>query len=39
MNEKFYIDGEKTRLVEFQGIEDSFGFSWGFPETREHVPA
>lgn len=30
-NEKFYIDGEETPSVEFQGIEDSFGFSWGFP--------
>ena len=32
-NEKFYIDGEKTPSIEFQGIEDSFGFSWGYPET------
>lgn len=30
-NEKFYIDGEETPSIEFQGIEDSFGFSWGFP--------
>ena len=30
-NAKFYIDGEKTPSVELQGIEDSFGFSWGFP--------
>jgi hypothetical protein len=33
-NEKFFIDGEKTPSVEFQGLEDSFGFSWGFPETQ-----
>jgi len=33
MNEMFYVDGETTPSVEFQGIEDSFGFSWGFPET------
>jgi len=32
-NEKFYIDGEKIPSIEFQGIEDSFGFSWGYPET------
>lgn len=32
-NEKFYIDGEKVPSIEFQGIEDSFGFSWGYPET------
>ena len=32
-NEKFYIDGESTASVEFQGLEDSFGFSWGFPES------
>jgi len=30
-NEKFYIDGEKAASIEFQGLEDSFGFSWGFP--------
>jgi hypothetical protein len=32
-NEKFFIDGEETASVEFQGLEDSFGFSWGFPPT------
>ena len=38
MNEKFYIDGEKAASVEFQGIEDSFGFSWGFPESDNVFP-
>ena len=33
-NEKFYIDGEAIASIEFQGLEDSFGFSWGFPESR-----
>jgi len=33
MNEMFYIDGETTPSIEFQGIEDAFGFSWGFPAT------
>jgi hypothetical protein len=33
VNEKFFVDGEQTASVEFQGLEDSFGFSWGFPET------
>jgi Protein of unknown function (DUF2961) len=37
-NEKFYIDGEDTASVEFQGIEDSFGFSWGFPPTESQFP-
>ena len=37
-NEKFYIDGETTASVEFQGIEDSFGFSWGFPPTESQFP-
>lgn len=37
-NEKFYIDGENTASVEFQGLEDSFGFSWGFPETDSVFP-
>lgn len=30
-NAKFYVDGEAEPSVELQGIEDSFGFSWGFP--------
>jgi len=37
-NERFYIDGETTPSVEFQGIEDSFGFSWGFPPTECQFP-
>ena len=38
MNEKFYVDGETAASVEFQGIEDSFGFSWGFPESENIFP-
>ena len=38
-NEKFFIDGEKEPSVEFQGLEDSFGFSWGFPESQSQFPA
>ena len=37
-NEKFYIDGEKVPSIEFQGLEDSFGFSWGFPGTESLFP-
>ena len=37
-NEKFYIDGEQTPSIEFQGLEDSFGFSWGFPPTESMFP-
>ncbi len=37
-NEKFFIDGEKDASIEFQGLEDSFGFSWGFPETENLFP-
>jgi len=37
-NEKFYIDGEKVASIEFQGLEDSFGFSWGFPPTKSMFP-
>lgn len=33
MNEMFCVDGESTPSIEFQGIEDAFGFSWGFPES------
>lgn len=37
-NEKFFIDGETTPSIEFQGLEDSFGFSWGFPPTQSMFP-
>ncbi|MCL5098344.1 MAG: DUF2961 domain-containing protein, partial [Candidatus Omnitrophica bacterium] len=37
-NEKFYIVGEQTASIEFQGLEDSFGFSWGFPPTESTFP-
>jgi hypothetical protein len=37
-NEKFFIDGEAEPAVEFQGLEDSFGFSWAFPETQSIFP-
>ena len=37
-NEKFFVDGEQEPSVEFQGLEDSFGFSWGFPESRSSLP-
>ena len=38
VNEKFFVNGEKIASVEFQGLEDSFGFSWGFPETQSQFP-
>ncbi|HNS20569.1 MAG TPA: DUF2961 domain-containing protein [Sedimentisphaerales bacterium] len=37
-NEKFFIDGEASPSIEFQGLEDSFGFSWGFPPTESLFP-
>jgi len=37
-NEKFYVDGEEVPSIEFQGLEDSFGFSWGFPPTENMFP-
>jgi len=37
-NEKFFIDGEQEASIEWQGIEDSFGFSYGFPETANSFP-
>jgi len=37
-NEKFYIDGETNASIEFQGLEDSFGFSWGFPTNATFFP-
>lgn len=35
-NEKFYVDGKTKPSVEFQGLEDSFGFSWGFPRKDDN---
>ncbi|MGC8639260.1 MAG: glycoside hydrolase family 172 protein [Isosphaeraceae bacterium] len=37
-NEKFFVDGENKPSIEFQGMEDSFGFSWGFPPTESQFP-
>ncbi len=37
-NAKFYIDGEAEPSIELQGIEDSFGFSWGFPPQNAAFP-
>jgi hypothetical protein len=37
-NPKFYVDGETEPSVEWQGIEDGFGFSWGFPEQANSFP-
>ncbi|HNT34710.1 MAG TPA: DUF2961 domain-containing protein [bacterium] len=38
MNEKFFVDGEDTASTEFQGLEDSFGFSYGFPPAENFFP-
>jgi hypothetical protein len=37
-NENFYIDGEREASISWQGLEDSFGFSWGFPEVANSFP-
>lgn len=37
-NVKFYVDGEPEPSIEWQGIEDSFGFSYGFPEQANNFP-
>jgi hypothetical protein len=37
-NAKFYVDGEPKPSVELMGLEDSFGFSFGFPETANSFP-
>jgi hypothetical protein len=37
-NVKFYVDGEREPSIEWQGIEDSFGFSYGFPEQGNNFP-
>jgi len=38
MNENFFIDGEKKPSVEFMGIEDAFGYSWGYPTSENIFP-
>jgi hypothetical protein len=30
-NELIFVDGEAKPSIEWQGLEDAFGFSWGFP--------
>lgn len=37
-NVNFYIDGEAEPSIAWQGLEDSFGFSWGFPEVPNGFP-
>ncbi len=37
-NVKFYLDGEAKPSIEWQGLEDAFGFSWGFPEQPNSFP-
>ncbi len=37
-NVKFYIDGEAKPRVEWQGMEDAFGFSYGFPPEPNFFP-
>ena len=37
-NVNFYIDGEAEPSIAWQGLEDSFGFSWGFPEVANGFP-
>jgi hypothetical protein len=37
-NVKFFVDGEAEPSIEWQGLEDSFGFSWGFPEQANSFP-
>jgi len=37
-NAKFYVDGESEPSIEWQGIEDAFGFSFGFPEQANGFP-
>jgi len=37
-NAKFYVDGEREPSIELMGLEDAFGFSFGFPETTNFFP-
>lgn len=37
-NVKFYVDAEREPSIEWQGLEDGFGFSYGFPRDEQNVP-
>ena len=37
-NVKIWVDGAPQPQIEWQGLEDSFGFSWGFPEQENSFP-
>jgi len=37
-NEVIQVDGSATPSVEWQGMEDSFGFSWNFPPDANQFP-
>ena len=37
-NAKWYVDGETKPSIELMGLEDAFGFSFGFPETANSFP-
>jgi hypothetical protein len=37
-NVKLTVDSEQEASVEFQGLEDSFGFSWSLPEKQSQFP-
>jgi hypothetical protein len=37
-NVKLTVDGEKQASTEWQGLEDGFGFSWGFPPEPNAFP-
>ncbi len=37
-NEMIFIDGSSHPSVEWQGMEDSFGFSWNFPPEANSFP-
>ncbi|MBM3493069.1 MAG: DUF2961 domain-containing protein, partial [Armatimonadetes bacterium] len=37
-NVKFRVDGEAEPSIEWQGIEDAFGFSWGYPAEPTTFP-
>lgn len=37
-NVKIWVDGGRQPAVEWQGLEDSFGFSWGFPPEANSFP-
>ena len=37
-NPQIFVDGAAEPVIDWMGLEDSFGFSWGFPQAASSLP-